>query len=403
MSKTNDFNKTLFSRGSVAFGDKPPTWTLSAVGDTSLWPNDTVGPALRLPEMFDAVRNHIGADLAYVNLEGPVTDREKKPSRFGLRGCWPHQLRMLEEVGFNLLCMANNHITDFGREGIADTLGLLRRHKLPHHGMGLSEAAARKPLIQTVGRTKVGFLAYCRDEAHLAIGPHCGAAPYDIRRVLADVRKLRKRVDVLVVSVHTGRIGTELPRREFRRRCRMLIDQGVDLILGAHPHQVHGIERHGKGLILYSLGNFFLDFGNSPPHENRGLIARIGFRGKRMVKLDIVPTQVTDDYAVVPMKDRERREFLHYLKGISDAIIDDARFDERNWQIATAQWDRVVERIYQFGEKGDRAGLDEYLASLHAHPINTTFFIGDYITEFLHRHIHGLPCGRGDAPHPDEE
>ena len=166
---------------------------------------------------------------------------------------------------------------------------------------------------------------------------------------------------------------------------------------------MQGIERYGKGLIFYSLGNFFFDLGRNPAAASQAFIARLGFRGRRIVQVEIVPVKVDGAHTILPTRGAERRDFLRYLKRISDLIIDDARFDERNWEIACAEWDRVVGRICQLGGQGDRAALDAHLAYLHHHPTNLSFHVGDYVTEFLHRHIHGLPCGRGEDPHPDEE
>ena len=77
MPKTNDFNRALFRDGRIALDERAPTWWLSTVGDVSLWPSDEMGPKFPLPDAFAPVREHLAADVAYVNLEGPVTDAAK--------------------------------------------------------------------------------------------------------------------------------------------------------------------------------------------------------------------------------------------------------------------------------------------------------------------------------------
>lgn len=77
--------------------------------------------------------------------------------------------------------------------------------------------------------------------------------------ILEDVRAVRQQVDLVVVSLHWGVEYVDQPSKAQREMAYRLIDEGVDLILGHHPHWLQGLEVYHDKLIAYSLGNFIFD------------------------------------------------------------------------------------------------------------------------------------------------
>lgn len=199
------------------------------------------------------------ADLRLANLESPITGAARAvPCKLTLRA--PEAaVAALRFAGFDALGLANNHMLDFGPQGLAETCAHLAAASLPAVGAGSDEAAARRPLVLERRGQTVGLLAYCAVEqkSPLFAGPATpGVAAFDIERCLQDVRALRTQADWVIVQLHWGEELCRLPSPRQRGWARQLAEAGVDLVLGHHPHVLQPMEVIGGTPVYYSLGNF---------------------------------------------------------------------------------------------------------------------------------------------------
>lgn len=217
----------------------------------------------------DGIRAEIkAADIFMVNQEFPFTDRgtaaEDKQFTFRLP---PERVRMFTEMGIDIVTLANNHILDFGPEGITDSIAALDGAGILHVGAGENlEQAKKLEIIETCGR-KIGFLGVSR--VYMAASWAAGAShpgvfsTYDPTMALEAIREAREQVDYLVVYVHWG-VERETEPLEYQRTMgRQYIDAGADLVIGSHPHVLQPVEYYNDKPIAYSLGNFV--FGSSIP------------------------------------------------------------------------------------------------------------------------------------------
>ena len=213
------------------------------------------------------------ADISCVNLECPVTSRGekvKKPFNFRMK---PAFLPALNQAGIDIVNIANNHIFDYGRQGLFDTISYLDSVGLWHVGAGRNEEEARSPVIVQAGKWRIGFEGYYGGgEAPVATGPHPGVAPRSLPVILADIDSLRSRdsVNYVVVILHWGTEKATEPDRAQIQFAHALIDGGADAVIGHHPHVLQGIERYKSGVIVYSLGNLVFG-GNSRDTYDTGL------------------------------------------------------------------------------------------------------------------------------------
>ena len=215
------------------------------------------------------IRADIGAaDIFMVNQEFPFTNRgtaaEDKQFTFRIP---PEKVSMLTEMGVDIVTMANNHILDFGPEGITDSLAALDGAGIPHVGAGENLEQAKKLEILEVKGRKIGFLGASRVymAARWAAGTdHPGVfSTYDPTMALQEIRAARAKCDYLVVYVHWGIERNTTPEDYQRSMGRQYIDAGADLVVGSHPHVLQEIEYYDGKPIAYSLGNFV--FGSSIP------------------------------------------------------------------------------------------------------------------------------------------
>ncbi len=207
------------------------------------------------------------ADIAIVNLENPVTTRGKKvPKPFNFR-MHPRFLEALKGAGVTAVSIANNHVFDYGKEGLFDTFSYLEKSGIQTIGAGVDMEHARRPLVVRKHGLSVGILAYYGGgEAPGATQRRPGVARRDLAVISEDVRALKASDSSLyvVVILHWGVEKAASPEPGQRHFAHALIDAGVDAIIGHHPHVLQGIERYKHGVIAYSLGNFV--FGGNSRH-----------------------------------------------------------------------------------------------------------------------------------------
>jgi poly-gamma-glutamate synthesis protein (capsule biosynthesis protein) len=200
-------------------------------------------------------------DFVFCNLEGVISDSGLDAQSFkslAFRG-HPKMAENLREAGFNLINIANNHMMQHGPPAFHDTLAILKKQGLDLLGIKGTDGYSSLPLIKEHHNMKVGYLGYSLvPEAY---------EPSDIsyarssgEEIKNDIRRLRPLVDFVVVSCHYGIELIDQPSPSSIEFARGLIDEGVDVFLGHHPHFFQPVERYRNGLIVYSLGDFVCDY-----------------------------------------------------------------------------------------------------------------------------------------------
>ena len=242
------------------------TVTIAAVGDIMLgssYPDSTRLPPDSARGSFKFVHNQFkGANIVFGNLEGTLLD-SGNPSTFKKRLDRAYLFRMptyygrvLSDAGFNLLSLANNHITDFGETGDSSTTNTLRKFEIHYAGL----LACSTSIFKTTG-IRYGFCAFSPNANVVQLLDLANA-----RKLVAD---LKSKCDIVIVSFHGGAEGPAYEHVPFVNESYLgtkrgnvvafahtVIDAGADLVLGNGPHVSRAMERYKERLIAYSLGNF---------------------------------------------------------------------------------------------------------------------------------------------------
>lgn len=237
--------------------------TIAAVGDIMM---GSTFPTPILPpkdgeDLFSMVMNDlIWSDLAIGNLEAPFCDSckpEKDTSNeynFVFRTPTGY-VKNLADAGFDVVNLANNHIGDFGKEGINSTKQVLEYNNIKYTGL-LGDIAELKIKNQRI--FVIGF------------SPHYGTySLLNIPKAQRIVARLKRKGDIVIVTFHGGREGInglhtkdtfeflfDDPRGNVVKFSHAVIDSGADLVLGHGPHVPRAMEVYNNRLIAYSLGNF---------------------------------------------------------------------------------------------------------------------------------------------------
>ncbi len=234
---------------------------------------------------FAAVADLLAVDAAIANLETPLmhTRPGRSPIYIGSRfGADKQAARAL--VGrFAALGVANNHALDLLTDGLRQTPEVLRELGLIPGGA--ARAAGVQVQVATLEGAgwRVALLAattwtnrpFAPGDPALAVY-RAGDLP---RRLLPAVRAARADHDLVVVLLHWGQEYTDGPDHSQRLAARRLLDGGVDLVVGHHPHVLHGLERSEHGLVAYSLGNFL--FANTDERSRDSGVLRVRWRPGR--------------------------------------------------------------------------------------------------------------------------
>jgi len=204
------------------------------------------------------------SDILFGNLEGPISDRGVKVGSIYSFRFNPEAIDGLLYAGFNILSLANNHMFDYQRIALEDTMNILKDNNIDYIGAGFNREKAFSLKIKQVKNTKIGFLSYTN------LGPENWKARENgpglswinqnsMDEIKEYIKKSKQNVDVLIVSLHAGEEYAESPTNfqiSFAQDC---INSGADLVVQHHPHVVQRIEEYNNGWIAYSLGNFIFD------------------------------------------------------------------------------------------------------------------------------------------------
>jgi poly-gamma-glutamate synthesis protein (capsule biosynthesis protein) len=213
--------------------------------------------------MMDDLKKLIRSnDIAVCNFEGPIKSGGDKALKVGPHLEQPEDaIAILREAGFNLFSLANNHILDFGENGLSRTIEEIKRTGAEYIGAGNDPAVAYELKIFANNSLRVGFLSFAEYQfgAVNCSDGRGGCAWINHPSIARIVKESRAKVDFLIAIAHAGAECALLPLPEWRIMYKELCDCGVDVIIGHHPHIPQGFEKYNKSLIFYSLGNFYFD------------------------------------------------------------------------------------------------------------------------------------------------
>lgn len=224
------------------------------------------------------------ADLAFGNLEGPISSRGRNQGSIYSFRADPRTVEGLKLAGFDVLSLANNHIFDWGAEAISDTVSILSENEIGSVGVGRNYEEANAPFVFFLpDGTKIGFLAFTNlyPETLFAKEDSPGISRFEIDFIKEKIKNLKENSDIAVVSLHWGEEYQVKQNSEQEKLARFLVDTGADLVIGHHPHVVQEVEKYGNGWIAYSLGNFIFDQGFSE-ETSRGLILKVAVKSNKI-------------------------------------------------------------------------------------------------------------------------
>lgn len=278
----------------------------------------------KFSEVFlENVRNIIrSADFSFVNFESPIVEEGYKP----IPKCGPnlHSTPVAAEVvkyaGFTGVTMANNHILDFGAEGLHKSVECCKAQGLDIVGVGKNLKEAEDVLYVAKEGKTLAIINCCEHEFSIATETEAGANPLNPVRQFYSIQEARKKADYVIVIVHGGHEHYQLPSPRMVETYRFFIDAGADAVVNHHQHCYSGYEIYNEKPIFYGIGNFCFDIIPTRDETtwNYGYMVELSFG-------------VTVDYKLYPYNQYGRNatielldigSFDNELKSLNNSIVD---------------------------------------------------------------------------------
>lgn len=230
---------------------------------------------------FAYVKEEISrADIAIANLEVTLGG---KPYRGYPQFSAPDEYASaIKDAGFDVLLTANNHCLDRRSKGLERTVHILDSLHIPYAGtyINMEERDKRYPLIIQKNGIRIALLNYTYATNGINVQSPNIVNYIDKETIKKDIQKARaSKADVIIACMHWGIEYRLLPEKKERELAQWLIHQGVDHVIGSHPHVVQPLEvwpdahTAARHLVAYSLGNFISNM--SATNTDGGLIVKL--------------------------------------------------------------------------------------------------------------------------------
>jgi poly-gamma-glutamate synthesis protein (capsule biosynthesis protein) len=271
----------------------------------------SVPPAYIWGDALDELKK-VAPDLRIINLETSVTKSDDYWEGKGIHyRMHPENIDCIAAAKIDVCSLANNHVLDWGYDGLQETLETLKKAKIRSVGAGMNINEAEAPsVIEIGGKGRVVIFAFGSPTSGVPL--NWAASPkrpgVNLLRNFSDntIQRLRKKVqevkqkrDIVVVSVHWGgNWGYHVPQEQIDFAHRLIDQAGVDMIHGHSSHHVKGIEVYRDRLILYGCGDFLNDYEgiDNDEYYRAGLglmyLVTIDPSTGRLIQLEMVPAQI---------------------------------------------------------------------------------------------------------------
>ncbi|MGY3815709.1 CapA family protein [Globicatella sulfidifaciens] len=217
-----------------------------------------------------------------VNLEAPLKSNEqlKKWINLANSNLVVDVLKKLNVVAVNL---ANNHILDWGPEGLNNLIKALKNNNITYFGAGMNTDEAQQHKVITLNGKKIGFIGAGWDVEMCVYSKRnkAGVAPLSNKKLSKQIEEMRNEVDYSIVNLHWGYEYELYPLPVHRRLAHNLVDIGADIIIGHHAHIVQAYELYKGRSIFYGLGNFYFGsrrelFNQNKNNRTASIFSRYG-------------------------------------------------------------------------------------------------------------------------------
>ena len=272
--------------------------------------------------LLEQMRN---ADIFMINNEFTFTSRGTPTvnKKFTFRAD-PGNVSMYEEMGVDIVSVANNHIYDYGEISLLDTLDTLEQAEIPYVGAGRNLQEAMTPVYYIANGMKIAFVSATQIERNSV--PDTKEATQDSAGVLRCmnpdnlllvIEEAKKNSDYVILYIHWGTESQEAIDWLQEQQAPIYAQAGVDLIIGDHPHCLQKMDSVEGVPVIYSLGNFWFN-----SRTQNSCVVKVALRAGEMESFQFIPCRQSDCRTAL-LTGQEKTEVLDYMRTISPNVTID--------------------------------------------------------------------------------
>lgn len=224
-------------------------------------------------------------DFCVANLECSITTNEKNIKKDGPSlKIIPAQAEILKTLDINLVGLANNHVFDYGSDGLNSTIMFLEKNDISYAG----HSSSCSSFIKNINGMRFGFYFVSEHQYNYFADEGIGVNLLETDRCFDDVIKLKSKTDFVFVLFHGGKEYYEYPTPNQQSICHKFVDSGADVVICQHSHCIGCEEKYKKSTILYGQGNFAFPFRENK-HFKSGLVVEALINDDKSVSLNYIP------------------------------------------------------------------------------------------------------------------
>lgn len=323
----NDLFNNNYNSNNVKVLDSKDDITLNFIGDVSLADNFDIMPyydsrkegiyGILSKEVVDILTT---SDITAANNEFTISTRGTPLNKTYTFRAAPNRLNIYKEMGVNLVSLANNHIYDYGIDAFNDTLDYLKEYDIPHVGAGKNIDEAKEAFYYIAGGYKISFISSTRAEKNIITPGATSDSPgvfrcYDNTLLKETIKEEKEKSDYVILLIHWGREDSHELEEVIKVSGREYIDEGADLIVGSHAHELQGMEIYNNKLIAYNLGDFIF---NRETKDTGILSVTLNKNGNLSYKF--IPCK-QDNYKTSLLEGKEKDRVLNNMNSYSINVI----------------------------------------------------------------------------------
>ncbi|MEI0698520.1 CapA family protein [Brachyspira intermedia] len=277
---------------------QPQSLKLVFTGDIMTHP--TIVKAFESNDVLIDLKDYFQGDIVFANLEF-VVNTNKPPMPYPEFNGSLDYLKYFFNY-FNTFSIANNHAYDQGAQAEAETVAELHRNNKLTLG-GSTNSPSIAPIITNINNVPLFISAYTMLDNGLSHKTNKNDYFYFmnffpkqedlVEKVKSDLA-LATNNEIKIISLHFGLEYTTAPEEKTKETARALIENGVDIIVGHHPHVPRPVEiyegTNHSGIIIYSLGNFIANHKGRYPHLDIGTVVSLEINENKEINFSYVPT-----------------------------------------------------------------------------------------------------------------
>jgi poly-gamma-glutamate synthesis protein (capsule biosynthesis protein) len=297
--------------------------------------------------VFDDIREELqSADIAVGNLETTFAGSNIGYSSYPNFNTPESLAWNLKDAGIDLVSTANNHSLDTGYMGIESTIDYLDQAGIAHTGTYKSQEDQNITTIMEVKGLRIAFLSFTYGTNGI---PVPSGKEYCINLIDDDFIKEKlneaklENPDIICVFMHWGEEYETVPNSEQQRLAKLLFENGVNIILGSHPHVLQKMENTEEGFVIYSLGNFVS--GQVKEGTRDSIILNLTVTKKGTGEVVIDNANYTPIYTYKSDENSHKYKVLNIKRAIDSYNQGNKYISASDYEILTSEYNKIISTV----------------------------------------------------------